>query len=63
MRVYPCYRQWAGMAAAGLATNCSNAVARARVTNAYSGSYELRALLQNEAKTRDAKKSAQATQT
>jgi hypothetical protein len=41
------------MAAAGLATNCSNAVACARVTNIYSGSYKPRALLLRELKTED----------
>ncbi len=44
MHAYSCYRQSAGIAAACLATNGSNAVAYARVTNTYSGSYEPRAL-------------------
>jgi hypothetical protein len=42
--------------AAGLATNHSNGVARARVTSTYSGSYKPRALLLRESKTRDAER-------
>ncbi len=38
------------MVAAGLATNCSNALAHARVTNIYSRCYEPRALLQESRK-------------
>ncbi len=44
------------MVAAGLATNCSNAVAHARVTNIYSESYEPRIIPQRESKTRDAER-------
>jgi hypothetical protein len=53
MHAYLYYRQFAGMAAAGLATNCSNAVARTGITNTYSRSYKPRATPLREPKTRD----------